>query len=193
MAKDTWLNEKEIGDQLEKKGLLANYLVLLPDAVFLREQPVFRNYRPDFLAVESILDDCLEGTGKDMSCIATPIEIKITATLDSVLQVANYYWILNRFDSYEFQFGKYRNAEFTAGKPVLIARYFDQKVVEVADLVGCSCYRIITEGPTITALEHLAPDRCAFGRFAVEAHGSGNYKKFLRAIAGKILKQAGVL
>lgn len=137
MAKDAWLTEKEICDQIEANELRYIY-GMGEDEVLYREHKISPFYRPDFLLI---------GYGIDR-CLLTPIEVKITATIDSVIQCANYHQaLIGACSSY--------GLGVEIGQPWLIARYFEDKTRPLLGALGWPSFRLSFEGSVIGGAECL--------------------------------------
>jgi hypothetical protein len=139
---NTWLTEKQICDQLEA--------ILQPnkDGVLLREMPIYNLHTPDYILIHKSKN----------KLIVMPIEVKITATIESIKQIAKYSTILKHISKsleVESKKSKLKPEMVKFADGLLIARYFDENIKEVAQMIGWHCARLVTREKTILEVDIL--------------------------------------
>jgi len=137
MAKQVWLSEQEICDLL--------HVQFIEDAKeSARNKKVFRECwigrgRPDFLMLHS--------GGIEI------YEVKITASLESVVQVAKYQRDLNEYLRQLFYRGDVDHAKCPAVSSNLVARYIDNQIIDLCAEFGIYLWRINVHSKTEISLD----------------------------------------
>lgn len=138
--RDIWLTEKHICNQMETSEHICDLMRgFSGETLIFREKPIYKKHTPDFL-----IADLNEGVVE-----LSPLEVKVTATIDSITQIAKYEKIIRGLAYCNVS----RPAPIKFARGYLVARYFDEKVREIAALIGWDTARIIIKNDQVVDLD----------------------------------------